>query len=1827
MGVEQIPIPKSSRRPRRFRERFRRLIGMLGSAAVLSTVFIGTDVAVTSSTASAAPGDPFPAEEPAIFISQGAPDTTLYRATLDGLTLDWNFEAEGVATNVEYNGIGWNENDGYIYGFVVNDGVYPEGTIVRVGQEGVVEPAGIQASPDYSAWAGAFNEDNGLLYAINPAGTRMTSFNLETGASEEIALTGVPGNFSIYDFVYSDGYFWALEGGQIVRINPNTGSANAFNVPFEFGSGTVGAAWRFGNGNLGFGENAGVMHQVAVTNPGAAQPTFELISSQSTPNHNRNDGTSIPGLPADLSMEKTGDDTFVEGEEFEYQLTIRNNGAGVSSGWTVTDDLPEGVTLVDVDGPVQWDDSVTDRVLLNGGRLGVGEERIVTLTVLAEEVGTECITNVATVLGNEEDPTAENNTDTTETCPVSPGLTLEKTSDATEDTVVGDTVEYTVTATNNTEVDFTEADPAVVFDDLSAVLDDAVYNDDAVASVEGELGYSEPLLSWVGPLPAGESVELSYTVTLQGGGDGEVRNVSWQPSDPDNPEPPVCDPRDDEGLDPETGEPCAVTQHELPKLSIDKSADRTDLPAIDENVTYTVTVTNEGPGDYTADSPATMSDDLTEVLDDATLDETSLTATTGDVTFENGVLNWSGVLAAGESADISYTVSYTGAGDNQLVNLACVPEEQLVEDGEPCATVTIPGSDLESWKSVEASDDPAVAGSELTYTLYFENTGATAATVDSVDLLTHVLDDAEITTEPEAETGLEAVRDGEVIEITGEVPAGQTLTVSYTVTVLPDGERGDDQAANFLLENTPEGEAPPEPPQDPTCEPTNEQRPDCTNTPIGGLTYTKSVEAADDPLTAGSELTYTIVIDNIGQTAMTVAREDVLDDVLDDTTLLDGPVSDTNSVEVTEVDENNRFEISGEVAAGDRATVTYTVTVNEEQDRGNNSADNFLVEPGEEPSTTCEEGSTECTVTPLPLIEAVKDVDPSSGTTVEAGEELTYTLSFTNSGEAAGAVNYTDYLDGVLDDATLLTQPTASEDSLNVSPVVDGQFEVSGTLAAGTEATVTYTVEVAADGERGDNVLSNFLMENGEEPPSDCEAEAPNCTSNPVPQVESWKTVEADSTPVIAGTVLTYTLHFENSGAASGVVDIVDDLTHVVDDATVDEDSITTNEPLTVSEFIDNQLFISGELEAGETTTVTYEVTVNPDGERGDDIAANFLLENTPEGEDPPVPGEDPVCQPTDGERPDCTATPIGHLLVSKAVEASTNPVVAGTELTYTLTFNNQGQGPVEVDHTDLLEDVLDDTTMTSAPASENGELEVSDVVDDQFTVTGEIAAGTETTVQYTVTVNDEEDRGNNSADNFLVPTGEEPPTTCDDGLCTVTPLPNLTVDKSVDPASGTTVVAGEELTYTLTFTNEGQAEAEVNYTDHLENVLDDATLITDPVVSDEALQVSAVEQDRFTITGDLAAGQSETVTYTVEVGADGERGDNVLGNFLVETGQEPSNECDGVNCTINPVPHIVDWKTVDPASNTPVVAGQELTYTLHFENIGAATGSVDKVDDLTHVLDDAQLVSEPVASNDAWTVTRDGERIEFTGEVAAGETETIQYTVSVLAEEERGDDILANFLLEPGADTPSDPTCEPTDEERPDCTTNPVGNIVPNKSVDPEPGTEVQAGQELTYTLSFENTGSGAADIDYIDHMGDLLDDAELVGEIEATEGILVAGPADNQLLISGSVEPGETATVSYTVVVNAFEDRGNHQLGNFLTLADEDPSSECIEDNPLCTFNPTPSDPSQPDDPTDPRPEDEDDLAITGASGIWTMILVALALLGGGLALYVFTKKRRSS
>ena len=989
-------------------------------------------------------------------------------------------------------------------------------------------------------------------------------------------------------------------------------------------------------------------------------------------------------------------------------------------------------------------------------------------------------------------------------------LEMTKTSDATADSRVGDTVTYTVTATNTGVLDYTDETPATFTDDLTGVLDDAEYNTDAETDVAGAITYAEPKLSWTGALPAGDTVTMTYTTTLTATGDGVVRNVAYGDT-PDTPTP-VCDPPDEDGTDPTTGIACAENEFELPRLTITKTASETELPAVGTEVTYTVTATNEGPGDFTADAPASITDDLTEVLDDATFDDDATSTVDGTLDYDAPELTWNGALAAGESVTIEYTVTYTGEGDQLLTNTACVPAGDVLPGADPCAEVSIPGAALTEWKSVVASDSPLGEGDTLTYTLHFDSTGTSAADVNAIDSLVHVLDDADVTVEPIGTGGVTAVRTGDSIAITGSVAPGTSATVTYTVTLRSDAERGDNIAANFLL--APDEE----PPTDPVCVPEDSEFPDCT-------------------------------------------------------------------------------------------------------------------------------------VNLIPEIIDSKAVTPESGTTVQPGQELTYTLTFENTGEGAGTVNRVDDLTHILDDATVTVAPSASDDVLTVSDIADGRFSITGELAAGQTVTVTYTVTVNETDALGDTELGNFLLDPTDptpENPSDCEPGSEDCTYNPVPRVED---------------------------------------------------------------------------------------------------------------------------------------------------------------------------------------------------------------------------------------------------------------------------------SKSVTPESGTIVEPGQELTYTLTFANTGTVPADVDRVDDLTHILDDAEVTVAPTASDAALEVSDIADGRFSITGELAVGQTVTVTYTVTVNANDELGDAELGNFLLDpTDPTPENPSDcepgSEDCTYNPAPKLVDTKSVDPASGTPVVTGQELTYTLTFRNEGAAAGGVSKVDDLTHVLDDADITAEPAASDVALTVTRDGARITIVGTLAAGQEVTVTYTVTPRESGERGDDILANFLLAPDQTPPTDPgDCTPGEGEFPDCTTNPIGDIAPAKSVNPTTGTTVEAGQELTYTLTFQNTGAGAATVDYTDFMSGVLDDAELVGTPQASAGLMTAGPTNGELRVTGTLEAGQTATVTYTVRVLGYDQQGDHRLANFLTPAGQEPPTECVASNPLCTTN-----------PIDP-PAPGDGLATTGGQVAVGVLITGLALLIGGGILLMVRRRREDS
>lgn len=252
--------------------------GLVASALVAAGL-------TTAPAAHAAPGDPFDPSIAQVFVAQGAPTTRLFVAATNG-SGETTFTPEGGAATTQYNAIGFNTANNYLYGITnVAAGGIPAQSFVRIGEGNVVTRVG--TSTFNNSVLGAFGPADGYYYSyIAPFGNAaLQVINPATGALVRTTpLTGATVTGS--DFTFADGFFWSahpLNG--ISRTDPATGVTvsfpNSFILPTEpqTAGNTAGAAWTYGNGNLGFSFNtSGNVYQVDVTNPASATPTFTRIA-------------------------------------------------------------------------------------------------------------------------------------------------------------------------------------------------------------------------------------------------------------------------------------------------------------------------------------------------------------------------------------------------------------------------------------------------------------------------------------------------------------------------------------------------------------------------------------------------------------------------------------------------------------------------------------------------------------------------------------------------------------------------------------------------------------------------------------------------------------------------------------------------------------------------------------------------------------------------------------------------------------------------------------------------------------------------------------------------------------------------------------------------------------------------------------------------------------------------------------------------------------------------------------------------------------------------------------------------------------------------------------------------------------------------------------------------------------------------------------------------------------------------------------------------------------------------------------------------------------
>ncbi|WP_256066124.1 isopeptide-forming domain-containing fimbrial protein, partial [Rhodococcus erythropolis] len=196
----------------------------------------------------------------------------------------------------------------------------------------------------------------------------------------------------------------------------------------------------------------------------------------------------------------------------------------------------------------------------------------------------------------------------------------------------------------------------------------------------------------------------------------------------------------------------------------------------------------------------------------------------------------------------------------------------------------------------------------------------------------------------------------------------------------------------------------------------------------------------------------------------------------------------------------------------------------------------------------------------------------------------------------------------------------------------------------------------------------------------------------------------------------------------------------------------------------------------------------------------------------------------------------------------------------------------------------------------------------------------------------------------------------------------------------------------------------------------------------------------------------------------------------------DPPEVCDPATqlCTTHPVqvPGFTVAKTADPVSGTNVAAGQTITYSVTGANTGNTTlDPVVLTDDLSKVLDNAALVDGSLKATvdgvDATAPTLEGTTLSWTGALEAGKSVVLTYQVKI------NDGVAGGVLINNKVTGTAKPPTGPEITPPPVTTEHPVKvpGFTVAKTADPVSGTNVAAGQTITYSVTGANTGNTTLD------------------------------------------------------------------------------------------------------------------------------------------------------
>ena len=1542
--------------------------------------------------------------------------------------------------------------------------------------------------------------------------------------------------------------------------------------------------------------------------------------------------TSIPVAAISLDMSKTSDpesgSTVAPGSPITYTLTAHNNGTTALTDVTVKDDLSDvlsdatmGSVSAKIGDTAAAAPTVTNKVLEWKGDLQGGQTVTVTYTVTVNQDVDAATVLTNSVTGEATDPNASDvpvpvtcKTGSepgcsTELTTTAPKLDISKVSDPPTGSKVapGATVTYTLTAKNSGN---TNLEPVTLTDNLSDILDDAKLDQSSLSATIDGAAASAPIvgtdnkLTWTGALAEGKTVTVTYKVTINADlanadtlkngvtGTGHVPN-SDQPVDS------TCVTGEEEG--------CSSTLvPDITKFIVTKTSDPESFVRPGDTITYTITGVNSGNQDLTP----TVHDSLANVTNNATYNNDAIAKVDGQTvtapSIANNELTWTGSVPKGQSVVITYSVTVkdgTASGTKIVNNVSTDIPGSCDPAVAVCATtVTVSNTGLQISKvSDPATGSSVKTGDVVTYTLTATNTGETQLTnVNLSDNLTPVLAHATINGTPTAviSDGSSAAApqvENNILAWTGVLEGGATVTVTYKVTIgsLTAGE---------LLTNKVTGSAvDPDNPNEPvpsTCVTGNETGCSSTLNPeIPSVEISKVSDPVSGTAVAPNQVvTYTLTAENTGNVDLAaVAVSDNLTGVLAYAEMNGTPTAtiNDNPTPLQPVTTDVGIAWIGPLAAGQTVKVTYQVKVNADAVSPATLMNKVIGggsviggANGDVVTSNCSLGTEDGCFSRLPVggsaFETTKVSDPTD--VIYPGEDITFTVTSTNTGQVPGDPSLSDTLTGVA---------TLNADSFSVTidgavqqtaPVVaaDGKsWTWNGTVPAGKAVVITYTATVNEDAVPGDTVENCVVTAGSDEAVCSGILPEPGLTVNKT-------SVPPTGSNVGAGEVVSYTLTAKNQDPTETYTDVVlsDNLSSVLAHATLNENSypvmVGTNQIGTATLSNDNVLSWTGSLAAQATATLTYSVTIDPDV----DLAT--VLKNGVTGTAPSPRTDHPGNVPSTcvtGNEPGCfsTVTVGGTTFVTTKTADPSDVVYPGEKITYTVTSQNTGEVPGDPALEDDITNVVNNATLDTATliAKIDGVVQNAPILaadGKSWTWNGTVDAGKSVVVTYQVTVNANAQPGT-TFENCVTQGANAP-------VCVKNPpvVPGLQMGKVSVPATGEKVTAGDTVTYTLTAKNvhPSQTYPSVTLSDDLSGVLAHATLnaTSFPVMvgTQNVGTATLSNANVLSWTGSLDAGATATITYSVTVKSDVESG-QVLTNAVTGSAPNPDTTHPGnvpSSCVTGKEPGCFSTVTVGGFDWTKVpdvdVAhpGDEITYTISGTNTSGVAVNKTITDDMTDAAKYATFVEGSVETNINPLPSVSDNVLTWTGSVPDGQTLTITYKMKVNADAVPGTTIINKVGVDklPPDDCTTDPTIE-------GCVKVIVGDLQMKKTSVPASGSKVTSGDTVTYTLTATNVapvkdGATINPVILTDNLADVLDNATLdMSSLTASisDGSTAAAPTltGTTLTWRGTLLPQATVTVTYKVTVNAGVATGE-VLTNRVTGSGTNPANPDVPIIPTC-------------------------------------------------------------